>query len=52
MAETPEVLRGILRKGDYAESLEAIRDMLGGELSWQECPACHREGPKDVAYRF
>lgn len=48
MTEVPEVLRGVLRKGDYVESLEAVRDMLGRELGWQECPACHREGPKDA----
>lgn len=48
MAEIPEVLKGVLRKGDYVESLEAVRDLLGHELSWQECPTCHREGPKDA----
>lgn len=51
MAEIPDVLRGVLRKGDYVESLEAIRDMLALELEGIFCDHCHRNGPepKDIA---
>lgn len=51
MPEIPDVLMGVLRKGDYAESLEAIRDMLALELEGIYCDHCHRNGPeaKDIA---
>lgn len=48
MAGIPDVLLGVLRKGDYEESLEAIRDMLGIELQGTYCDHCHREGPRDA----
>lgn len=48
MAGIPDVLLGVLRKGDYEESLEAIRDMLGIELQGSYCEHCHREGPREA----
>jgi hypothetical protein len=46
--EIPEVLSGVLRKGDYVESLEAIRDRLARELDGLECETCGRQGPRDA----
>lgn len=48
MAEIPEVLQGILRKGDYVESLEAVRDRIGHELDLGFCEHCERSGPRDA----
>lgn len=47
MAEVPRVLSGVLAKGDYRDSLEAVRTRLGEELEGGYCDACHREGPRD-----
>jgi hypothetical protein len=48
VAEIPDVLLGVLRKGNYIESLEAIRDRIGAELEAGYCDECGREGPRDA----
>lgn len=48
MNEIPEVLTGVLRKGDYIESLEALRDFVARELECDYCSECERSGPRET----